>query len=358
MSDLFECSYLTDYVLIAKNHNGPRTQPIRKLVPHHMYALWSALQCAKYFKNIPPPRTPSSNYTLGSHGDLVVSVPEEYRAYTTDSGWCDEQAITVEVANISLEKEKGYPVADKAIETLIDLFVDICLRKNINKCTYDGTRNGTLLKHSMFIATPCPGPYLGSKYPLIASEVTRRIQSGEKPKPPKTYRMSSGLIDLRGVNPSGGSTMDPYFAKSTVSALNIRKSANSTSLVIGMLGLNDIVKITSESGGWGYAPDKGGWISLKYTTRVQGITPAPAPVIDTDLTSPWIAKNHLKIGSQGKHVEVVQAMLEFNGADLSAIDGIFGTGTDAAVKAYQKKHGLTPDGIIGQGTWRQIFKEG
>ena len=312
----------------------------------------------KIFQNIPPPRTPSSNYTLGSHGDLVVSVPEEYRAYTTDSGWCDEQAITVEVANISLEKEKGYPVADKAIETLIDLFVDICLRKNINKCTYDGTRNGTLLKHSMFIATPCPGPYLGSKYPLIASEVTRRIQSGEKPKPPKTYRMSSGLIDLRGVNPSGGSTMDPYFAKSTVSALNIRKSANSTSLVIGMLGLNDIVKITSESGGWGYAPDKGGWISLKYTTRVQGITPAPAPVIDTDLTSPWIAKNHLKIGSQGKHVEVVQAMLEFNGADLSAIDGIFGTGTDAAVKAYQKKHGLEPDGIIGQGTWRQIFKEG
>ena len=84
MSDLFECSYLTDYVLIAKNHNGPRTQPIRKLVPHHMYALWSALQCAKYFKNIPPPRTPSSNYTLGN-GDLVVSVPRN-TAYTTDLG--------------------------------------------------------------------------------------------------------------------------------------------------------------------------------------------------------------------------------------------------------------------------------
>ncbi|WNB93029.1 peptidoglycan-binding protein [Bacillus sp. NEB1478] len=37
------------------------------------------------------------------------------------------------------------------------------------------------------------------------------------------------------------------------------------------------------------------------------------------------------------------------------VDGVFGTKTGAAVKAYQRRKKLTADGIVGQTTWNMIF---
>jgi len=53
----------------------------------------------------------------------------------------------------------------------------------------------------------------------------------------------------------------------------------------------------------------------------------------------------LKVGSKGKEVKELQEFLE-----ISA-DGIFGKGTDKAVKAWQSSNGLTADGIVGPETW-------
>ena len=36
-------------------------------------------------------------------------------------------------------------------------------------------------------------------------------------------------------------------------------------------------------------------------------------------------------------------------------DGVFGTGTELAVKGWQSTHGLTADGIVGDGTWSKMF---
>lgn len=36
-------------------------------------------------------------------------------------------------------------------------------------------------------------------------------------------------------------------------------------------------------------------------------------------------------------------------------DGLCGKDTDAAIKRYQKKHGLTADGIVGYNTWREML---
>ena len=38
-----------------------------------------------------------------------------------------------------------------------------------------------------------------------------------------------------------------------------------------------------------------------------------------------------------------------------AVDGLCGKDTDAAIKAYQKKHGLTADGAVGLNTWKKIL---
>lgn len=56
----------------------------------------------------------------------------------------------------------------------------------------------------------------------------------------------------------------------------------------------------------------------------------------------------LKIGSRGEEVKMLQRKLNL------IDDGIFGKITDEAVRDFQKKHGLTVDGIVGPKTWAQM----
>jgi len=53
----------------------------------------------------------------------------------------------------------------------------------------------------------------------------------------------------------------------------------------------------------------------------------------------------LKVGSRGEDVKAVQQFL-----GLTA-DGIFGKGTEQAVRDFQKLNGLGADGLVGKGTW-------
>ena len=57
----------------------------------------------------------------------------------------------------------------------------------------------------------------------------------------------------------------------------------------------------------------------------------------------------LKVGSKGDDVKKLQEKL-----GLSA-DGAFGPGTEKAVKKWQIDHDLTPDGLVGEGTWNKMF---
>lgn len=62
----------------------------------------------------------------------------------------------------------------------------------------------------------------------------------------------------------------------------------------------------------------------------------------------------LRRGNQGDEVADLQTILNARyGADLE-VDGNFGNATEAAVKAFQKAHGLTADGIVGLKTWKAL----
>ena len=61
---------------------------------------------------------------------------------------------------------------------------------------------------------------------------------------------------------------------------------------------------------------------------------------------------NVKKGSKGNNVRWVQWELKRLGYDLGedGIDGDFGSVTDKAVRAFQKKHKLTVDGVVGKNT--------
>ncbi|SDO01772.1 N-acetylmuramoyl-L-alanine amidase [Acetanaerobacterium elongatum] len=57
-----------------------------------------------------------------------------------------------------------------------------------------------------------------------------------------------------------------------------------------------------------------------------------------------------KVGSRGDEVTKIQTNLKKWGYYAGNIDGIFGSQTEQAVRAFQKKNGLTVDGIAGPKT--------
>jgi len=57
----------------------------------------------------------------------------------------------------------------------------------------------------------------------------------------------------------------------------------------------------------------------------------------------------IKKGSQGPAVKKIQFKVGEHP------DGIFGSGTEENVKKWQKNHGVDADGLVGPGTWKQMF---
>ena len=70
----------------------------------------------------------------------------------------------------------------------------------------------------------------------------------------------------------------------------------------------------------------------------------------------------LRVGSTGPNVVVLQVSLNRIAQNypaipkIPAVDGIFGSRTEAAVRAFQRIFGLTPDGVVGPATWYEIVR--
>ena len=64
----------------------------------------------------------------------------------------------------------------------------------------------------------------------------------------------------------------------------------------------------------------------------------------------------LRLGSRGSSVKELQKLLNEKHQTKLDTDGIFGSGTDRAVKAFQKAQNLGVDGIVGRRTWEALRK--
>ena len=73
--------------------------------------------------------------------------------------------------------------------------------------------------------------------------------------------------------------------------------------------------------------------------------------IPMDMVKPTLRK-----GAEGDLVTELQTMLNAVGCDCGTVDGKFGTKTQSAVKLFQSRRGLDPDGVVGRKTWAELEK--
>ncbi len=104
----------------------------------------------------------------------------------------------------------------------------------------------------------------------------------------------------------------------------------------------------------GYDSDQ---ILRSYYGDVEIVTDAPIRGITSSYPG-----TPLRVGSSGPNVVVLQVALNRISQNYPAIpkipanDGIFGSRTEAAVRAFQQIFGLTADGIVGPATWYEIVR--
>lgn len=175
-------SPLTNKYIPANPSNysqGRAGKKVIKITPHHMAGNLSIEACGRLWQTAG--RRASSNYGIGTDGRIGCYVDEENRSWCSSSSTNDNMAITIEVANDG-GANTNWHISDSAINSLINLMVDICKRYGIKKMNFTGNANGNLTLHKYFAQTSCPGPYLESKMPWIADQVNKKLKGDDKPK--------------------------------------------------------------------------------------------------------------------------------------------------------------------------------
>ncbi len=307
-------SSLVNYTKLSPNCSSRNGARICKITPHHMAGNLTIEQCAEVFQN--SSRQASANYGIGSDGRIGCYVDENDRSWASANYDNDRQAITIEVANDEIGG--NWHVSDKALESLINLCVDICKRYNF-KLTYDETPNGSLTRHNMFVNTTCPGPYLQSKFPYIAEEVNKRLE-GQSTSTPTTSTTS------------GDETI-----KYIQNKLNARYNASlNVDGIFGPLTKKAMVK------------------GLQIELNTQCGARLNIDGIFGSLTKS--ACPNVKQGMRGNITWLIQARLYTLGFNTNGVDGIYGSGTKNAVAKYQSSVNIASDGICGKNTFEKLFK--
>jgi hypothetical protein len=156
-----------------------------------------------------PSREMSANYAIGNDGRIGLFCPEADRSWCSSSPWNDNRAITIEVSNSAYGDASGWPIGDKAYNSLIKLCVDICKRNGIKKLEFTGDKNGSLTFHYMFAATACPGPWMKAHAQDLCDKVNAQLTGSAPtptPQPSTSYTVSLKASDLVYGTPGGRQT--------------------------------------------------------------------------------------------------------------------------------------------------------
>lgn len=173
-------SKLVDYTLKSPNYSAGRIC-INRIAIHCVVGQVTVERLGQIF--YPTSRQASSNYGVGFDGKIGLYVDEKNRSWCTSSAWCDNRAITIEVASDSYHP---YAVTAKAYAATIKLVVDICKRNGKKKVTWisDKAKNLAynpaadeilLTAHRFYAAKACPGDYLFTRFADIAKKANAEL---------------------------------------------------------------------------------------------------------------------------------------------------------------------------------------
>ena len=150
-------------------------------------------------------------------------------------------------------------------------------------------------------------------------------------------------------------------------SLVLRKSASKNSKALQTLDKGDRLEVLSSTGDW-YRVSYGkytGYVMKKYV-KVSGKVEekesstnnaASKEESNTTVEDLGDAPGTSRPGDRGGDVKKLQQALKAKGLYSGKIDGIYGKGTTAAVRDFQRKYGLSRDGIAGKVTIRTLFGE-
>ncbi|MCI5955815.1 MAG: peptidoglycan-binding protein [Clostridiales bacterium] len=139
----------------------------------------------------------------------------------------------------------------------------------------------------------------------------------------------------------------------------LRKSASKEARALQTVPKGEEVTILSTSGSW-YKVRYGnftGYMMQQYVDRANssasssGSSSTAAERIKALGNAPGM----MRVGDENSDVKKLQQALNILGYYDGKIDGVYGSGTTAAVEAYQRAHKLEPDGYAGTETVTSIF---
>ncbi len=148
--------------------------------------------------------------------------------------------------------------------------------------------------------------------------------------------------------------------KVTASSINIRKSADSDSKVVGTLRKGASVTIKETKGSWYKitAGGKTGYVYKKYIkitdSSSQSSSKNSKNTKDTKTKNSGKSDGTCAPGDTGSAVKKVQQRLKKLGYYKGKVDGDYGSGTKTAVKNFQKRNGLTANGKVNSKTLAKL----
>lgn len=149
--------------------------------------------------------------------------------------------------------------------------------------------------------------------------------------------------------------------KVTATSLYVRKQPNADADAICSIRTGTVVTILSEEDGW-YRVKTGahkGYVAKQYiSTSTESSSSSESSKSDLGtIASLGSAPNTSKPGDKSNHVLKLQKALTIAGYYSGNLTGNYGNLTKEAVQAFQKKKGLSADGIAGKVTIKTLFGE-
>lgn len=342
-------SSLVTCTKLSPNCSKPRANKIERITPHCVVGQLDAMDVANMFAD--PAREASSNYIIGTKGDVCLCVDEANRSWCSSSRDNDNRAVTIECAS---DKTSPYAFNTTVYNKLIDLCVDICKRNGKTKLLFLGTKEKSLsytvkpdelilTAHRWFANTDCPGDWMMNHMSDLAEKVTDILNP--KPASNVMYRVQVGAYSIKdnAINQYNAVKKKGFDAilvkvnnmyKVQVGAYSVKSNADAMLNKIKAAGFSAI--ITTEVGTQ---------VSVESTTKSETTQVVPLHIeqsiksVQKFLNTYYSASLDVdgKFGKLSKAALAKAFQIELNklGAGI-AVDGSFGS---ASQKAFETKVG-------------------